>query len=297
MKNISANIDIILLSIIIAIPGSGIFSNLLFLLSVLLTFYRIINFNNYVFNAIGVLLFTMILCIIYNDRYSFNDPFFYSCLKIIFILLMFIYLIGASNKIMNYDFSEIYWFVCLLYYLSIVNIVIFIFEDFLVLSNEKGIAGQSLLLLAILKSLIKKKINYIDISIVFSLIFFIGAFRSVIFAFFTILLLFKFERKFIIYLLVLGLLFFGFLDILFDKIGGLSYAIDGGNVVGRYAAAAMAAKVYEDNIYYGYGVGQYHIMYEYFYPTSPVDGIDYSGFAFAENFFEIGYLTILLYSL
>lgn len=172
--------------------------------------------------------------------------------------------------------------------------MLFISNDFLLLSNEKGIAALSALLLALYKFIIQKKINYVDIVIVITLSILAESMRSVILILLIIPLFIK-KKNAVYIIILLTLICLMSYNHLLSKYYAFDNALENESANGRYASAAMAFDVFKNNIYYGFGFGEYHNLYREYYPNFMGDDIDYSGFNLAELYFELGYLTPLIY--
>lgn len=298
MEMSQSKISLVLLSILILMPGSGFLSNLLLLTLILNIYIGLLCSKKYFSVICGLIIFILTLYIFINDSYKFYNQEYYSSLKIIFIFFIFLFLDYFNNFFCREnEISYISKLVSFIFYLSIFNLIIYILFDKLMFSNEKGIAGLSLLLLLFLKFIIERKISYFYFIFVIILVSIIGAFRVYIYIMLISPLFLAYDKKIILLIAVILMSALFMSDIFSDKLHAFSWGIESGQAVGRYAAAAIANSVYNENLLFGYGFGKYHEVYKFFFPYSIVDDVDYSGFSFAEFYVEIGYLVILLYAL
>jgi hypothetical protein len=279
---------------IILMPGLGISSNILFALFIMLSMFAALNMRS-ISNLFILFILLTIPIVLFSMDQSLSNPIFYGILKIFFVIF-FIYSFNINFSRLYKGENRLTAIIIFYIFMAIVNILLYASAGILPLSNEKGIAGYSLLLITLAYFIQRGKVNWY----LFIFILFIDIYLQSLRAILLILILLaynyrsSFKLKHILIFLSFILLTIDFFD---QKYGAFMHSFDGSDFtpVGRYAATYLSSLTLAEHPIFGYGFGSYHSVYAEYLPFSPVDGIDYSGFSLAEWYVEIGIISFLLF--
>lgn len=279
---------------IILMPGLGISSNILFALFIMLSMCAAFNMRS-ISNIFTFFILLTIPIVLFSIDQSFSNPIFYGILKIFFVIF-FIYSFNINFSRLYKGENRLTAIMIFYIFMAIVNILLYASVGILPFSNEKGIAGYSLLMITLAYFIQRRNVNWYLLILILFIDIYIQSFRAILLI--LILLAYNYRLSFKLKHILIFLCFISLTIGIFDqKYGAFIHSLDGSDFkpVGRYAATYLSSLTLAEHPIFGYGFGSYHSAYTEYLPFSPVDGVDYSGFSLAEWYVEIGIFSFLLF--